>query len=68
MKYSADKDIHHTVKNLVKQGWLFYWGGKHGRLRHPDGHPVLTVSKTPGDINASLQFRRDVRHCISSKL
>jgi len=35
MKYSANKEIHNQVKALIKQGWSFSWGGKHGKLQPP---------------------------------
>jgi len=64
MKYCADKDIDCLVRSLVRQGWTFYWGSKHGRLRHPLGTPVLTVPKSPSDKRAVLNFSRDVRHTL----
>ena len=61
MKYSAGKEIDALVRHLVKSGWQFRHGGKHGRLFAPDGGPILTVPKTPSDRRAFLNFRQDVR-------
>jgi hypothetical protein len=61
MKYSRSKEIESIVRDLVDQGWLFWWGGKHGRLRHPRGFPVLTVPTSPGDRRALMNFLKDVR-------
>lgn len=66
MKYSANKDINVIVRNLIRQGWSFYWGAKHGRLRHPLGQPILTVPKTPSDNRAPLNFSRDVKRILMS--
>ena len=66
MKYSADKEINAIVQKLIRQGWFFYWGAKHGRIRHPIGRPVLTVPKTPSDSRASLNFSRDVNRILTS--
>lgn len=60
MKYSSEKKIDGLVRKLVKAGWLFTRGGKHGRLQPPSGH-ALTVPCSPSDRRAYLNFRRDVR-------
>ncbi len=64
MKYSADKEIHNLVSKLVKQGWLFFWGSKHGRLRHPLKRVTLTVPSTPGDYRSVRNFHSDIRRAI----
>jgi predicted RNA binding protein YcfA (HicA-like mRNA interferase family) len=61
MKYSSAKEVDKLIRQLVTQGWKFWWGGKHGRIRHPQGFPVLTVPKSPSDYRAALNFRRDIR-------
>ncbi len=65
MKYCAGKDINTLVKALIRKGWSFHRGNKHGRLRAPSGQPTLTVPSTPGDRRAFLNFRRDVRHATA---
>jgi hypothetical protein len=64
MKYSTNKDINVIVRNLIRQGWSFSWGAKHGRLRHPLGQLMLTVPKTPSDKRALLNFSRDVKRIL----
>jgi hypothetical protein len=73
MKYSSAKAVDKLIRQLVAQGWKFSWGSKHGRIRHPQGFPALTVPKSPSDYRAALNFRRDVRkaylmHGISESL
>jgi len=62
MKYCSSKEIDGLVKQLVRQGWAFSRGKKHGRLRPPNGHSALTVPSTPSDCRALLNFKRDLRH------
>lgn len=62
MKYCASKDFNVLVKQLVRMGWAFRRGAKHGRLISPDGGPALTVPGSPSDHRALQNFRRDVRH------
>ncbi|MRR51461.1 MAG: hypothetical protein EG825_11195 [Rhodocyclaceae bacterium] len=62
MKYCTAKEIDCLVKQLIRQGWSFQKGRKHGRLSAPTGQPTLTVPCSPSDRRAFLNFRRDVRH------
>jgi hypothetical protein len=61
MKYCANKDFNVLVKQLVRMGWTFRRGGRHGRLISPHGGPTLTVPSSPSDHRALQNFRRDVR-------
>lgn len=65
MKYSSDKQIHVLVRKLVRDDWEFVRGGKHGRLRSPEGLAILTVPGSPSDSRAFLNFRQDVRRVLS---
>lgn len=65
MKYCASKEIDQLVKGLIREGWHFRRGSKHGRLSSPDGLAKLSVPSTPSDYRAFLNFRRDVRHVLS---
>lgn len=65
MKYCSSKDINDHIKKLLKQGWSFKWGGKHGRLLTPNGKAAITVSSSPSDRCAFLNFKRDVKHLTS---
>jgi len=66
MKYSANKEINGIVKQLVKQGWEFYWGSKHGRIKHPSGSPIITVPKTPSDWRSAVNFNKLVNRSSSN--
>jgi len=59
-KYSSCKEIHCLVKRLVKQGWGYQRGKKHGRIIAPSGRK-LTIPSTPSDCRAYYNFRGDVR-------
>lgn len=37
MKYSNDKGIATLVRNLVRNGWRYHMGGRHGKLTSPAG-------------------------------
>lgn len=60
MKYSSQKDIDKLVRRLVREGWRYWRGAKHGRLQPPCGVWTLTVPGSPSDIHAFQNFRRDV--------
>lgn len=64
MKFSSQKDINKLVRELVRKGWSFQRGGKHGRLSHPSSKKVLTVSGSPSDRYAVKNFTRDVYRLI----
>ncbi len=32
MKYSTDKDMDHFIRKLLREGWSYQRGRKHGRL------------------------------------
>lgn len=66
MKYCACREIGALVKTLVRKGWTFRRGGKHGKLRGPSGTLTLTVPRSPSDHRAFLNFNHDVRHVLSS--
>ena len=60
-KYCKAPEIDALVVQLVRSGWHFHWGGRHGKLRNPQGSRALTVPISPSDHRAWLNFRRDVR-------
>ena len=64
MKYCSNKDIDQLIRKLVRQGWCFKHGGKHGRLTHPSGRKTVTVAKSPGGHRGLHNFRRDLRQAI----
>lgn len=53
MKYCSNKEIDQLIRKLVRQGWSFRRGGKHGRLTHPS------------DCRSLDNFRRDLRKAVS---
>lgn len=61
MRYSGCKEIDSLVRSLVRSGWTFRRGGKHGRVRSPDGKASVTVPSTPSDWRSSRNFVRDLR-------
>lgn len=65
MKYCSCKKINALVKDLVRSGWVFFRGSKHGRLHEPSGKATLTVPGSPSDRRAFLNFRRDVQQVLS---
>lgn len=64
MKYCSKKEIDQEIRHLVRNGWDFQRGRKHGRLTHPRGWPTLTVARSPSDGRVIHNFRRDVRQAI----
>lgn len=64
MRYSKSKEIHKFVQNLIRQGWKFWRGSKHGRLRHPCGRGTVTVPCSPSDKRSFQNFKRDVRRVV----
>lgn len=61
MMYSKSREIDRIVRALVAAGWSFRRGGKHGRLRSPEGRTALTVPVTPSDHRSPANFRSQVR-------
>lgn len=64
-RYSASKEINTLVRQLVRTGWQFQWGGQHGKLYSPNRLACLSVPSTPSDRRAYLNFRQDVRKAQS---
>ncbi|WP_152965106.1 MULTISPECIES: hypothetical protein [Comamonas] len=65
MKYSSQKELNQLIRQLVRQGWSYRQGRKHGRLTHPDGWPTMTVAKSPSDSRSVENFRHDLRKAAS---
>ena len=66
MKYCTNKDIDKLVKRLVREGWYFRRGAKHGRLITPTGTQALTVACSSSDCRSFNNFRGDVRRAVKS--
>lgn len=61
-RYSTCDTINGIVKDLIKAGWELIKGGRHPRLRSPDGKNTLTIPKTPSDRRATLNWIAQARH------
>lgn len=66
LRYSNNKEIAALVRTLVKKGWQYMNGKKHGQLIAPNGRK-LAVPGTPSDRRASMNFQRDVRRLFWSQ-
>lgn len=47
--YCSDKDVNKYIKSLIKQGWTFTKGKKHGKLSADFTDVVVTISSSPSD-------------------
>lgn len=63
MKYSKDKNIATVVRKLVRHGWQYHMGGRHGKLVSPTGRK-MPVPCTPSDHRAVHNFKRDIRKLL----
>jgi hypothetical protein len=64
MKYSSQKDIDKAIRDLVREGWSFRRGSKHGKLQTPSGRDIVTVSMTPSGRNAVKIFYGNVKRAM----
>lgn len=61
MKFSQDKEVNCLVWSLVREGWCYRRGGKHGKLFAPTAGGFLTVPGSPSDHRTIHNMRRDLR-------
>lgn len=47
--YCSDKDVNKYIKSLVKQGWTFTKGKKHGKLSADFTSMKIPISSSPSD-------------------
>jgi hypothetical protein len=47
--YCSDKDVNKFVKSLIKQGWTYTKGKKHGKLSADFTDLTVTISSSPSD-------------------
>lgn len=61
-KYSNNKDINKSVKELIRNGWqpLTKVKGKHLKILAPNGI-WLTVPTSPSDVRAVTNFKKQAR-------
>lgn len=67
MKYSSSKEIHGLIRKLVRSGWTFRHGRKHGRIYPPGGKYFVTVPISPSDRRSRNNFERDLRRMSSGE-
>lgn len=62
MQLSSHKAQNACLKELVRNGWTYYRGGRHGVLTHQK-HPEIkiSVSTTPSDVNGPKNMMKQVR-------
>lgn len=68
MKFSNSKEINSKVKKLIRSGWSFKRGKKHGHVRPPWGIGVLIIPSTPSDWRSFQNFMRDLRRINAYKV
>ncbi len=59
MKFSSDKDINLYTKHLVRDGWKFKRGKKHGKLFAPRSQGMVVIPSTPSK-------RRSLQEMVST--
>lgn len=63
MKFSRNKDVNRLVSQLVREGWRYQRGGKHGKLFSPEATGFLTIPASPSDSRIIHNLRSDLRKC-----
>ena len=58
-RYSKNKNIHKIVFKLLKEGWCYRSGKKHGVIISPAGFR-MAVPGTPSDSRAYKNFKQSV--------
>lgn len=64
MKYSKDGAISDLVRELIRAGWQYHRGRRHGKLLSPTGRRI-PVPCTPSDHRAFHNFKRDIRKLVN---
>ncbi|PPI78615.1 hypothetical protein DXI23_19595 [Marinobacter flavimaris] len=60
MRFSSDKDIHLFAKHLVRHGWVFKQGKKHGKLLAPKSKGMVVIPSTPSKRRALQEMMATV--------
>jgi hypothetical protein len=60
VRYSRDRAINDRVVELIRQGWTVSVGGKHCKIRHPNGY-TTPVPGSPSDSRARQNFMAQIR-------
>lgn len=64
MKLRIHKDARRTVRQALREGCTWEDGGKHCKLRFPDGR-CLPIAMSPGDQNSIKNFVRDAKRMLA---
>ena len=67
MKISSDKDVDLFAKRLVREGWTFKRGRKHGKLLAPEGDGMVVIPSTPGKKRALVELESVVKRIASNR-
>lgn len=67
MKYSTDKDTNRFVRKLLREGWSFRRGGKHGKLAAPAKKGFLTIPSSPSDVRTLRNLQSDAQRLVSTR-
>ena len=68
MKYCSNKDIDKLIRKLIRKGWKFRRGSKHGRLLDPTGSHVVIVASSPSDHRGYKNFVGELRRASEKTL
>lgn len=60
MRFSRNRAINDRVLELIKEGWVAEHGGKHYKVKHPNGY-VQLVPGSPGDHRSQLNFMAQLK-------
>lgn len=58
-KHSRDPQIDRLTKQKIKEGWIFSYEGKHGKLYSPRGFRIV-VPGTPSDWRQWVNFKTGI--------
>lgn len=61
MKFSSDKDINRFAKHLVRHGWRFKQGRKHGKLLPPESPEMVVIPSAPSKKRALQEMESTVK-------
>lgn len=64
-RFSCNKDVNRLVCELVRAGWQYQRGRKHGKLFSPEAIGFLTIPCSPSDHRTIHNMHRDVRRIQS---
>lgn len=57
-----DKDMREEIDKLKREGWTVENGGKHLKVKTPDGRFQFSVSTSPSRVHAVNDMRKQILH------